>query len=153
MVDNFVCFGAKVAPLCFNRLTDAVSRMMQRKGYICQNYLDDFICYGSSYEKCVSAQLCLIKILRDLGFYINWSKLSSPSRVCRYLGLWIDSSNRTLSLPKEKMQKIRNALIEMGSKRKVKKKTYICVGYVAFCHMQAKLSGAVDTSAGGCWIT
>lgn len=122
LVDNFVCFGARVAPACFNRLTDAVSRMMGKRGYICQNYLDDFICYGLSYEECVSAQLCLIEILRRLGFYINWSKLSSPSKQCRYLGLLIDSERRSVSLPSDELLKVREALLEIKGKKKVKKK-------------------------------
>lgn len=78
LVDNYICFGAKVAPGCFNRLTDLVTRMMRGYGYCCWNYLDDFICYGSSFDKCREAQHFLIWLLRRWGFYINWAKTTSP---------------------------------------------------------------------------
>ena len=43
LTDNFLCFGSKCSAFIFNRLTDAVARYMSYHGYICYNYLDDFI--------------------------------------------------------------------------------------------------------------
>ena len=31
LTDNFMCFGGRSAPFLFNRLTDAISRFMQRQ--------------------------------------------------------------------------------------------------------------------------
>lgn len=81
--DNCVCFGACMAPRCFTRIMDTVVRMMQSRGYHCFCYLDDFICSESSFERCVESELCLIYILRRLGFYINWEKTTSPSQLLR----------------------------------------------------------------------
>lgn len=139
-----------MAPSCFSRLSDAVSRMMKKRGYICQNYLDDFICYGNSYDQCVSAQLCLIKILRRLGFYINWAKVASPSKQCRYLGLLINSEDQLVSLPVDKLQKVRGALVEIGRKKKVKKKK--CVGCVAYWLTQVRWSEVGGILVVAWWI-
>lgn len=110
LVDNFICFGAKVAPGCFSRVTDAVGRMMKRRGFSCFSYLDDFLCLGSSERESRSCQIELIKLLRKLGFYINWKKVASPNKKCRYLGIVIDSELMELSLPPKKLNKLVSAL-------------------------------------------
>ena len=106
LVDNFLCFGSKCSAFIFNRLTDAVSRFMQYQGYVCYNYLDDFILIADSFEEAKQAQLLLIKTLREIGFYISWKKVTSPSRYCRFLGIGIDSINCQLILPDDKLVKL-----------------------------------------------
>ena len=47
-------FGSSKGPIVFNRLIQAVKRMMSRRGY--NNivvYLDDFLIVENSYAKCV----------------------------------------------------------------------------------------------------
>lgn len=100
--DNCVCFGARMAPGCFTRITDAVVRMMQKDGYVCFCYLDDYICIEPTYERSVESELHLIHLLRRLGFYINWGKTTSPSRCCLYLGMWINTDLMEISLQKRK---------------------------------------------------
>ena len=103
LADNFLCFGSKCSAFIFNRLTDAVARFMTKKGYLCFNYLDDFIIISPSFGECCSAQQFLISTLRLLGFYISWRKVESPSKYCRYLGIDIDAANQLLYLPPDKL--------------------------------------------------
>ena len=90
----------------FNRLTDAVARYMKLKGYVCYNYLDDFIVIGKTYGETCTAKNFLIATLRKLGFSMSWKRLISPTQRCRYLGIDIDSVNKQLILPPEKMDKL-----------------------------------------------
>ena len=106
LTDNFLCFGSKCSAFIFNRLTDAITRFMGKRGYCCFNYLDDFLVISDSYEDCQTAQNLLIKTLREVGFYISWKKVTSPSQYCRYLGIDIDAANQRLYLPKEKIVKL-----------------------------------------------
>lgn len=122
LVDNFICFGSKVAPGCFSRLTDAVVRMMRREGYGCYSYLDDFLCLGSTEERCKMCQLQLIRKLRRLGFYINWGKTTSPNVICKYLGIIIDSGSMKLSLRQKKYLKLRHILCNWLEKKVASKK-------------------------------
>lgn len=80
LVDNFLCFGCKAAPFIFNRLTDSICRYLRDVGIESYNYLDDRVCLAESYEQGVQDQLFVIKLLRQLGFYIACQKVSSPSR-------------------------------------------------------------------------
>ena len=110
---TFLCFGAKSAPFIFSRITDAVSRIMRSRGFICYNYLDDFITMADSHAKCLEAQHQLITLLRSLGFYIAWSKVTSPNKVCRYLGIDIDTSVMQLRLPADKIDKFHGKIIPL----------------------------------------
>ena len=134
IVDNFLGFGSKVAPFIFNRLTDAVSRHMKNQGYVCYNYLDDFIIVGQSYDATRNAQLYLINLLRRLGFYISWPKVASPSTSCVYLGIIIDSVKQNLSLPEGKIYKLQNEL-SFWEKRSTatKKQMQILCGTLNYC--------------------
>ena len=42
MVDTRLMFGARLSPSIFHRLSQCIRRMMQRRGYECVVYLDDF---------------------------------------------------------------------------------------------------------------
>ena len=117
LTDNFLCFGSRCSAFIFNRLTYAVSRYMNEKGYCCYNYLDDFIVIGASYDESCRGQNFLIPTLRNLGFYISWKKLSSPTQHCRYLGIDIDSVDQKLLLPADKIIKFQRELAFWSSKR------------------------------------
>ena len=106
VTDNFLCFGSKCSAFIFNRLTDAIARFMNKNGFACYNYLDDFIVVADSFDKCCQAQNFLIRTLRSLGFYISWRKVTSPSQLCRFLGIDIDSVNLRLLLPNDKLFKL-----------------------------------------------
>jgi len=50
-IDNRLCFGLSSAPSIFNRLSNAIVRMMSRRGFRSViNYLDDFLIIGKTYE-------------------------------------------------------------------------------------------------------
>ena len=67
-----LCFGAKLSPEIFHRLTQTVKRIMARKGYdLFGVYLDDFLAVADSREACAEALSVLIKLLRKLGFAIH----------------------------------------------------------------------------------
>lgn len=132
--DNFLCFGCRAAPFIFNRLTDSVARFMRSKNIVCFNYLDDLICLSETYEKGVHDQLFLIYQLRRLGFYIAWEKVTSPSRVCKYLGLEIDTISMELRLPRDRLEKLRKELLFWrGQKKATYKQLQVLVGHLSHC--------------------
>ena len=62
LVDTRLPFGSKLSPMIFHRLTQAVRRMMARRGF--HNvivYLDDFLIVERSLEDCAKVQLVLQK--------------------------------------------------------------------------------------------
>ncbi|CAC5422626.1 unnamed protein product [Mytilus coruscus] len=72
-------FDSKLAPSIFHRLTQAVRRMMSRRGFTVVAYLNDFFLCEQSEFRCRQALNSLIFLLRELGFMINWQKVVDPT--------------------------------------------------------------------------
>ena len=121
LTDDFLCFGSRCSAFIFNRLTDAVSRYMQKHGFKCYNYLDDFIIISDSYTEALSVENFLISTLRKLGFYISWRKVTSPSQKCRFLGIDIDSVSGQLLLPDDKLFKLEQELCFWANRKTASK--------------------------------
>lgn len=102
-VDNRLCFGLSCAPFIFNRISNAIVRMMGRRGFrAVVNYLDDFL-IGSTQEECQRGLLTLINLLHYLGFNVSWRKVVSPTQRITFLGIELDSSIMSLRLPEDKL--------------------------------------------------
>ena len=78
--------GIAVATFTFialQRLTQAVRRMMERRGFkTIIVYLDDFLIIGETKEECQQVFTTLLQLLLDLGFQISWRKVIGPTEAC-----------------------------------------------------------------------
>ena len=72
--------------------------------YLC-NYIDDLIYTGLPNEIHTSYNT-LIALLQELGLEISQSKLVSPTTTAICLGIEIDTVNRMLKIPDEKLSEI-----------------------------------------------
>ncbi len=103
LVDTRLMMGASKAPSIFHRLTQAVKRCMEKRGYHLVVYLDDFLLIANDYDTCLQGQHTLIALLRDLGFSIAWNKVEGPTKKLVFLGVEIDTENMTIGLPENKV--------------------------------------------------
>lgn len=111
LVDTHMCFGLKYAPFIFTQISNFIVRCMQRRGYYrVVNYIDDFICAGSTYGECQHVQKVLINLLIRLGFAVAWDKCVGPSQRTKYLGVFFDTKTMQLVLPEEKIMKLHKDL-------------------------------------------
>ena len=107
LIDTRLSFGARKSPHIFHRLTQAVKRMMARRGFdAVVVFLDDFYCAAETWEKCCEVQSTLIFLLRSLGFHINWNKVVDCTKHLVFLGINIDTESGTLWLDENKAQKL-----------------------------------------------
>ncbi len=119
MYDTRLPFGSKRAPGIFHRLTQAVRRMMERRGYSAIiAYLDDFLIIAPSYEECAEALGVLLRLLRSLGFAVAWSKVEGPRTALVFLGILINSVSMTLELPHSKLISFKSLLISFASRKR-----------------------------------
>ena len=134
MVDTRLSFGARKSPFIFHRLTQAVKRMMHRKGYPSTVvFLDDFYCAGSTAEECEEACVTLIRLLRRLGFHINWSKVVDRTKHLVFLGVHIDTEQGTLWLDPAKVAELRTLTAEfLGRKRASRKQLETLAGKLSW---------------------
>ena len=69
------------------------------------NYIDDLIYTGLPSEIHNSYQF-LLDLLQELGLDISHKKLVSPATSVICLGILVDSVNKTISIPEQKLQEI-----------------------------------------------
>ena len=122
MRDNRLCMGLSSSPYVFSKISDFVVRCLVREGFTeCVNYLDDFCLVGRDKASCGEAQMMLVAILRRIGFYVSYKKLTPAKTVTRFLGIEIDSVKLELRLPQDKLDKLHNQLQIFIRRRKASK--------------------------------
>ena len=133
--DNRLCMGLSSSPYIFSKVSDFVVRCMVRQGVTdCVNYLDDFCVVGRGERDCTVAQHTLVAILRRLGFYISFRKLTAPAQVTRFLGIDIDSVRMELRLLGDKLEKLITQLNHFVRRRKASKRELESLaGVLAHC--------------------
>ncbi|MES9882075.1 MAG: reverse transcriptase domain-containing protein [Sedimenticola sp.] len=140
--DTKLPFGAKLAPGIFHRITQAVKRMMARRGYdLVVVYLDDFLIVSESFKQCAEALQCLIRLLRRLGFAIHWGKVVDPTAKIVFLGIELDSVEMALRLPDEKLGQLTSELRMFLSRKRASKRQ--------FQSLAGRLSWAASVVRGG----
>lgn len=132
--DNFLCFGSKSAPFIFSRVTDSVCRYLRDHGIKCWSYLDDIICLSHDYNQAIADQQSIVTLVRKLGFYIAWPKVSSPAKVCTYLGIVLDLELGQLRLPPERLVRLRKELaFWKGRHKATEKQLQVLIGHLCHC--------------------
>ncbi len=135
MVDTRLMMGATKAPSIFHRVSQAVKRCMERRGFKLTVYLDDFLLIGRDYNECLRAQHVLVSLLRTLGFGISWAKLEGPATKLTFLGVEIDTVGMTVGLPKSKVTELSELLLEFSRKKR------------ASCKQLQRLAGKLNWAA------
>ena len=133
--DTRLRLGSRLAPSIFHCLTQAVKRMLNCHGLkAVVVYLDDFFIKADTMQDCARILHILIKLLRKLGFQINWNKVVDPTTKITFLGIEIDSFEMCLHLPEEKLKQIREELyLFQMRKRATKKQLQSLAGKLSFC--------------------
>ena len=114
--DTRLPFGLRRSPQIFTELTQAVRAIMAAKGH--DNiiaYLDDFLCVSPSYEEAKQTLQVLLQLLRDLGFWINYSKIEGPTQHLTFLGIDLDTNTMTMALPPQKITDLKSCLNKIKS--------------------------------------
>ena len=134
MKDTKLPFGARLSPGIFHRITQAVKRIMARKGYdLLIVYLDDFLLISNSKEACAEALSVLISLLRKLGFSIHWGKVVDPTQKITFLGVELDSVQMSMRLPHDKLCILRQELQGfLGRKRATKRQLQSLAGRLSW---------------------
>ena len=104
-------FGLNIAPRIFTKLTESVVQQLRKKGLQVLAYLDDWLVWTESKEKCLKAVLEVMKFLQSLGFQINFKKSRlKPSQVFQWLGILWDLKSHTLTIPPPKRKEIASSV-------------------------------------------
>ena len=103
------CFGLAPAPTIFKKLLKVPISALRLQMITIIIYLDDLLILGNSMSEIFMARDSVIFLLQHLGFVISLKKcVSYPVQEIELLGLIVNSHTMTLSLPSEKIVKIKD---------------------------------------------
>ena len=121
-IDGTLPFGFRHGSVFFQRCTDAVRYIMKDTFQFSNlyNYIDDLIYIGLP-DDIYHSFHTLMDLLQDLGLEISTSKLVKPTTVAVCLGIEINTINRTLRIPQQKLQEIQHICHSYVTKNKVTK--------------------------------
>lgn len=114
---EFIClpFGLSLAPRVFTKVLKPFVASIRNKGIRLVIYLDDMAIISSSRERSSQEAGIIVQILESLGFIINKEKsVLFPSQKIVFLGYVIDSVARTVSLPEEKLNKVKEQTLSLS---------------------------------------
>ena len=107
------CFGLNTAPRIFTRLLKPVAAFLRKQGVRVILYLDDFLILGSTYQEVQSHTAMAVFLLEREGFTVNLEKSCLiPTQIITFLGFVIDSTVEALSLPQEKVLKVKSLCLK-----------------------------------------
>ena len=101
-------FGLNVAPQVFTRVLKAALLPLRERGIRMVAYLDDICVMAETETQAQEHGAAVVSHLQSLGFIINTKKTCLIPMQCReFLGLVVNSTDMTLSVPAEKLRKIK----------------------------------------------
>ena len=104
-IDLYLPFGLRSAPFLFNRLCDALERVL-KNNYNVKNVihiLDDFFMAVPSRMKCLSSFSTLLRLFMSVHAPVVPSKTLAPSQVLEFVGIELDSTRMEARLPEDKL--------------------------------------------------
>lgn len=122
---NALPFGLNTAPYLFTKIMKPVVKLLRSAGFLSTLYLDDWLLLADTYENCKSNFEITKKLLCSLGFLINDDKSSLyPSKMCKFLGVFINSENLEISLPPDKKVRIKDEIRKFINMKNCKIRTF-----------------------------
>ena len=113
-------FGIAIAPRVFTKIMKVPIAILRRLGIRLVIYLDDIMIMNQSLSGIQSDLSTAVYLLENLGFLINQKKLVLvPTHVTEFLGFTVNSETMTLSLPKDKVIKIKQNCLDLVSRQSV----------------------------------
>ncbi len=103
--------GILIAPFIFSKIMGALIQFARAAGIDISFYLDDTLIRGPSYQIAWRDLRAFGELLQLAGFLLHRDKsVSEPTQTITYLGFIICSTSMTISLPREKEDKIRTTV-------------------------------------------
>ena len=102
-----LCFGMSCAPLIFTKLLKVPIAFLRKLAIRVVIYLDDLILFGRTRKEAEEARDLAMLLLTRLGFTLNLKKsIIVPTQTLVYLGILVNSTELTFSLPEEKISNL-----------------------------------------------
>ena len=122
-VDKCLPFGSSISCSHFQRFSNALSHIMQRKLKIPRritNYLDDFLFIARTLRRCNYLINKFLDLCKHLGIPVSMDKTEWGSEMIIFLGILLDGKHLVLAVPEDKRVRATNLLTELADEDKKK---------------------------------
>ena len=122
-MDLALPFGLRLAPKIFTAIADRLAWALSMEGvHFSLHYLDDFFfCSTAGSLDCARALDVAIPLCDRLGFPVAPNNVKGPTTSIVFLGILIDSVKFTLSLPQDKLSRLKATISSWQSRRSASK--------------------------------
>jgi hypothetical protein len=110
---QFTCLvmGLSVSPMFFSKLVGELIQLARRWGIHISFYMDDTLLRAPSFLKAKADTALVGNLFQEAGFLLHGDKsVQEPTQRIKYLGFIIDSVEMILSLPDDKVARLRTAV-------------------------------------------
>ena len=128
-------FGLRSAPALFDIFASALTNFMIYSGvtHHIVRYVDDFLIVAPTYASCKANLDLMLQVCRLAGFPVQPSKVTDPGTMVKFLGITINSVERTLSIDPERLQEVKSLTASCLSTRSITKRQLLSlIGKLAF---------------------
>ncbi len=146
-VDKVLPFGLRSAPKLYNAIADGLLwNLLHIDHVVGIYYLDDFLLFGvPDSPQCGEFLGRALARCDVLGVPVAPAKTEGPATKLVFLGIELDSVSMTISLPSEKLERLRAMILEWESKKSLRGS---CCRSLATCSTHVGLSGPAVPSSG-----
>jgi hypothetical protein len=109
---QFTCLvmGLSVSPKFFSKLVGVLVQLARRWGIQLSYYMDDTLLRAPAFAQAAADTQLVGNLFQQAGFLLHRDKsVTTPTQQIKYLGFIIDSVTMCLSLPDEKVKRLRTA--------------------------------------------
>ena len=115
--DKVVPMGVRTGPYIAQRISSAITWIVEQLKHFLLNYVDDFV--GADYEeKAWQAYNFLIHVLEKIRIQTSPEKIVEPTTRLEFLGTTFDSERMTMEVPEQKMNEILKELQAWENKKR-----------------------------------
>ena len=122
LIDVTMPFGARASSGHMQRVADAIVHILQKKGVVAHMYLDDLVVVAPTLEAANMQYDIARSLLAELGLPEAYEKSQPPSTTIKWLGITIDSTRGTLSMPPEKLAETLDLVKSVSARRSISRK-------------------------------
>lgn len=105
-IDRCPPFGCRSSAAFCQRVANALSFMMAKRGFKIISYLDDFAACCPTKEQALDSFSSFIDLANSLGLKLATHKSSAPATKMEWLGYNIDARLMKISIPSDKLQQL-----------------------------------------------
>ena len=107
---EFTCManGLACCPRYFTKLLKPIYATLRAQGFLSTAFIDDSCLMGDTYDQCLKNIETTKNLFESLGFIVHSEKsVMIPCKKLKYLGFWIDTEKMQVTLPDDKISKVK----------------------------------------------